>query len=57
MRLPMSKESTFIIGIALVGFPIYSLVSAKLEASKHAKAQATSHQQSRAPKLRAYDKD
>lgn len=38
MRLPISKESAFVIGIGLIGFPLYTLWQSKLAAYKEQQA-------------------
>jgi hypothetical protein len=40
MRLPISKESAFIIGVGLVGIPLYQIFQAKMAQAREAQARA-----------------
>lgn len=56
MRLPISKESAFIIGIGLIGLPVAALIQSRWQAAQQAAA-LQPDPNARRPKKRVYDKE
>jgi len=54
MRLPISNEAAFIIGVGLIGVPLVTVLSSRWQASRQATLQPDPNRAP--PKRRVYDK-